>query len=84
MGGGGAGGAGGGQAERQRNTWLAEDEEVWGTDPEAPPGVIGRRRRSASRQAVPSGAFSTSSAESLHNRERSEEGADEFTVPGSA
>lgn len=29
--------------ERERTTWLAEDEEVWGTDPqEAGPSVIGR------------------------------------------
>ncbi|MFB7614108.1 hypothetical protein [Kitasatospora sp. NPDC056181] len=38
------GGAGGGQGEksRQRTTWLAEDEEVWGTDSGAVSGVIGR------------------------------------------
>jgi hypothetical protein len=28
--------------ERQRSTWLTEDEEVWGTDPEVSPAVIGR------------------------------------------
>ncbi|MFF3073250.1 hypothetical protein ACFVSN_04390 [Kitasatospora sp. NPDC057904] len=28
--------------ERQRTTWLAEDEEVWGTDAGAVSGVIGR------------------------------------------
>jgi hypothetical protein len=28
--------------ERQRNTWLKEDEEVWGTDPACAPAVIGR------------------------------------------
>ncbi|MEV4495700.1 hypothetical protein AB0J84_08355 [Micromonospora arborensis] len=41
---GGMGGAGGGQQEkeRERTTWLAEEEEVWGTDPDAMPGVIGR------------------------------------------
>ncbi|MDH6707803.1 hypothetical protein P3T27_004540 [Kitasatospora sp. MAA19] len=38
------GGMGGGQGEkgRQRTTWLAEDEEVWGTDTGAVSGVIGR------------------------------------------
>jgi hypothetical protein len=41
MGGMGGAGAGGGQ-DRQRTTWLAEDEEVWGTDSEAVSGVIGR------------------------------------------
>ncbi|MGW2250927.1 hypothetical protein ACWCXH_12075 [Kitasatospora sp. NPDC001660] len=37
-------GAGGQQEgkERQRTTWLAEDEEVWGTDEGAVSGVIGR------------------------------------------
>ncbi|WP_256790242.1 hypothetical protein [Frankia sp. AvcI1] len=43
---GGMGGLGGGQGqqpkERQRNTWLTEDEEVWGTDPECAPAVVGR------------------------------------------
>ncbi|MGC4747990.1 hypothetical protein ACLQ28_20385 [Micromonospora sp. DT201] len=41
---GGMGGAGGGQQEkeRERTTWLAEEEEVWGTDPNVMPGVIGR------------------------------------------
>ncbi|MFF7455487.1 hypothetical protein [Kitasatospora sp. NPDC008115] len=38
---GGAGGAGG-DKERRRTTWLAEDEEVWGTDSGAVEGVIGR------------------------------------------
>ncbi|MFG1654268.1 hypothetical protein ACGFIE_30470 [Micromonospora sp. NPDC049275] len=35
----------GGQAggkDRERTTWLAEDEEVWGTDPDLVPAVIGR------------------------------------------
>ncbi|WP_035792366.1 hypothetical protein [Kitasatospora mediocidica] len=45
MGGAGMGGAGaqgqGGQ-DRQRTTWLAEDEEVWGTESGAVSGVIGR------------------------------------------
>ena len=31
--------------ERQRNTWLKEDEKVWGTDPECAPAVLGRRGR---------------------------------------
>ncbi|WP_371493765.1 hypothetical protein OG871_01850 [Kitasatospora sp. NBC_00374] len=40
---GGAGAAGGqGEKERQRTTWLAEDEEVWGTDAGGVTGVIGR------------------------------------------
>ncbi|MGW7580969.1 hypothetical protein ACWGKU_05420 [Kitasatospora sp. NPDC054768] len=39
----GAGAAGGqGDKERQRTTWLSEDEEVWGTDSGAVTGVIGR------------------------------------------
>ncbi|SDP97452.1 hypothetical protein [Lentzea jiangxiensis] len=46
---GGMGGAGvGGQdqkGERDRTTWLAEDEETWGTDPAVAPGVLGRRKR---------------------------------------
>lgn len=39
---GGAGASGQGEKERQRTTWLAEDEEVWGTDSGAVTGVIGR------------------------------------------
>jgi hypothetical protein len=41
---GGMGGQGGGQQQqdRERSTWLAEDEDVWGTDPDAVPAVIGR------------------------------------------
>jgi len=39
------GGMGGGQGEkpqeRERQTWLSEDEAVWGTDVDAGPGVIG-------------------------------------------
>ncbi|MFH8467189.1 AAWKG family protein [Streptomyces sp. NPDC017991] len=42
----GAGGAPGGQStqseDRNRTTWLAEDEEVWGTDVAAAPAVLGR------------------------------------------
>ncbi|WP_371535670.1 hypothetical protein OG210_08855 [Streptomyces sp. NBC_00466] len=40
MGGGGGGGGAGGR-DRERRTWLAEDEETWGTSQEAAPGVIG-------------------------------------------
>ncbi|MFE7352490.1 hypothetical protein ACFU8Q_04645 [Streptomyces sp. NPDC057543] len=39
--GGGGGGGGGGERDRERRTWLAEDEETWGTSQEAAPGVIG-------------------------------------------
>ncbi|MFF0416484.1 hypothetical protein ACFYUY_39405 [Kitasatospora sp. NPDC004745] len=39
---GGMGGTGQGEKGRQRTTWLAEDEEVWGTDTGAVSGVIGR------------------------------------------
>ena len=28
--------------ERERTTWLAEDEDVWGTDPQIGPAVLGR------------------------------------------
>ncbi|MFE6054951.1 hypothetical protein ACFQ6N_29730 [Kitasatospora sp. NPDC056446] len=42
MGGGMGGGMGQGEKDRQRTTWLAEDEEVWGTDTGAVGGVIGR------------------------------------------
>ena len=28
--------------ERERTTWLAEDEDVWGTDPQIGPSVLGR------------------------------------------
>jgi hypothetical protein len=31
-----------GQQERERTTWLAEDEDVWGTDPAVGPSSIGR------------------------------------------
>jgi hypothetical protein len=46
-GGGMMGGQGMGQGqgqERERTTWLAEDEDVWGTDPDIGPEVIGRDR----------------------------------------
>ncbi|MFI5843122.1 hypothetical protein ACIA8K_25770 [Catenuloplanes sp. NPDC051500] len=42
---GGMGGMGGQQnqeKERERKTWLEEDDEVWGTDPDVGPAVIGR------------------------------------------
>ncbi|MGW2180948.1 hypothetical protein ACWCXX_23210 [Streptomyces sp. NPDC001732] len=43
MGMGGAGASGGGNgADRQRNVWLSEDEEVWGTESGTGTGVIGR------------------------------------------
>ncbi len=42
MGGGAPGGGSGSGNDRQRNVWLSEDEEVWGTEPEAGTGVIGR------------------------------------------
>ncbi|MFD9304031.1 hypothetical protein ACFWCB_15505 [Streptomyces sp. NPDC060048] len=38
----GAGGVGGGQKDRQRTTWLSEDEDTWGTDTGTVSGVIGR------------------------------------------
>ncbi|MEU5692063.1 hypothetical protein [Actinosynnema sp. NPDC020468] len=44
-GGGGTGGADQNKGERDRTTWLAEDEETWGTDPRVGPSVLGRRRR---------------------------------------
>ena len=42
MAGGGMGGAQQGLQERERTTWLAEDEDVWGTEPTVGPGVLGR------------------------------------------
>lgn len=39
---GGMGGGGGGGRERERQTWLSEDEEVWGADVDLGSGVIGR------------------------------------------
>ncbi|WP_414945466.1 hypothetical protein [Amycolatopsis sp. cmx-11-32] len=42
---GGPGGAGQGKSERDRTTWLAEDEKTWGTDPAVAPAVLGRRGR---------------------------------------
>jgi hypothetical protein len=42
MGGGGAGGAGEKPQERERQTWLTEDEEIWGTRVDVRSGAIGR------------------------------------------
>jgi hypothetical protein len=42
MGMGGMGGANGQSQERERTTWLAEDEDVWGTEPDVAPQVLGR------------------------------------------
>ncbi|MEU5844927.1 hypothetical protein [Saccharopolyspora shandongensis] len=39
---GGMGGQGNGDRERERQTWLSEDEDVWGTDTDACRDVIGR------------------------------------------
>jgi hypothetical protein len=41
---GGMGMSGGQQGlqERERTTWLSEDEDVWGTEPSVGPGVLGR------------------------------------------
>jgi hypothetical protein len=36
------GGRGNGNGERERTTWLSEDESVWGTASTAGIGVIGR------------------------------------------
>jgi len=38
----GGGQQGGEKKERERQTWLSEDEKVWGTDVTASLGVIGR------------------------------------------
>jgi hypothetical protein len=43
---GGMGGMGAGAAqgnERERNTWLQEDEEVWGANPDVHTAVVGRQ-----------------------------------------
>ncbi|MEV0133078.1 hypothetical protein AB0H83_32030 [Dactylosporangium sp. NPDC050688] len=43
---GGMGGQGGqGGQDRQRTTWLSEDEKVWGTDRPVAPAVLGRGKR---------------------------------------
>jgi hypothetical protein len=36
------GAAAGGPEDRDRHTWLVEDEEVWGADPAAAPAALGR------------------------------------------
>jgi hypothetical protein len=33
------------QRDRTRSTWLKEDEEVWGTEPDVAPAVVGRKGR---------------------------------------
>jgi len=38
---GGHGGGSGDDEERERSTWLTEDEDVWGGDTDVPPPVIG-------------------------------------------
>ncbi|MER7859248.1 hypothetical protein ABTX61_09105 [Amycolatopsis japonica] len=53
--GGGAGGEGQAKADRERDTWLAEDEETWGTDPTVAPGVLGRRKRTSRRHGLAAG-----------------------------
>ncbi|MCM0675737.1 hypothetical protein NCC78_13710, partial [Micromonospora phytophila] len=35
-----AGGAGYGEEEAPRNTWLEEDEDVWGADDGGAPGIL--------------------------------------------
>jgi hypothetical protein len=42
MAGSGGMGMGNQQQERERTTWLAEDEDVWGTEPQVGPAVLGR------------------------------------------
>ncbi|NEA25119.1 hypothetical protein G3I70_21925, partial [Actinomadura bangladeshensis] len=37
----GQGAQGGKGEERERNTWLTEDEDVWGADDDTAPPVIG-------------------------------------------
>jgi hypothetical protein len=42
---GGMGGMGAGrdnERERERSTWLVEDSDAWGTDPDCAPAVVGR------------------------------------------
>lgn len=67
--GGGMGMGGGpqqGQQERERTTWLAEEEEVWGTDPVCGPGVIGRGEVEDEEEA----AFGGESEEAQRGRGR--------------
>jgi hypothetical protein len=42
MAGSGGMGMGNQQQERERTTWLAEEEDVWGTEPQVGPAVLGR------------------------------------------
>ncbi len=51
------GGAGEKPQERERQTWLAEDEAVWGTDVDAGSGVIGRREDGDGRDDELAGAL---------------------------
>ncbi|MFI6078703.1 hypothetical protein ACIA5C_45020 [Actinoplanes sp. NPDC051343] len=46
-------GGNGQEKERERTTWLAEEEEVWGTDPDVTPAVIGRDEADAEEQEDP-------------------------------
>ncbi|WP_329260176.1 hypothetical protein OG417_23920 [Actinoallomurus sp. NBC_01490] len=63
MGMGGMGGMGGGQnGERERTTWVAEDEEVWGTEPDLAPAVLGRPRRDSDKKGEGRGIPSTGGA----------------------
>jgi hypothetical protein len=52
MGGMGGGGMPQSQQERERSTWLAEDEDVWGTDEHDPPTGIGRENLAPAAAAV--------------------------------
>jgi hypothetical protein len=56
--GGGMGGAGNGnkESDRERTTWLAEDDEVWGTDPDCAPAVVGREAVQPGRGTTPAPA----------------------------
>jgi hypothetical protein len=47
------GGAGGENKERERSIWLEEDEDVWGTDPNLMPAVLGRGELPALPPAQP-------------------------------
>ncbi|KOV81003.1 hypothetical protein [Nocardia sp. NRRL S-836] len=45
-------GAGARGNDRERDTWIAEDERTWGTDSSVAPGVLGRRGRPATRPSI--------------------------------
>ncbi|WP_204367035.1 hypothetical protein, partial [Nocardiopsis chromatogenes] len=58
---GGGAGAGGPERERNRSTWLTEDENVWGTADRGGPAVLGRPgvgpgKGATGRGHVPAGA----------------------------